>query len=590
MSLHHIGKYEIIATLGRGSMGVVYKAKDPEIGRTVAIKTLRSVLFSDDEIGDKAMQRFRREAALAGALQHPNIVTIFESGKTDSGYPYIVMEIVHGKSLDIYIRKYKKLSVPSALHYLAQAASAVDYAHSHGILHRDLKPTNLIVDKKHKLYLLDFGVAEINDNSLTPADTVVGTPSYMSPEQIRGEDLDSKTDIFSFAIVAYEMLTGHKPFPGKDFSSIISTILNKEPLTFSEISSPLPLDLEKELLRALSKEPKKRPNSALEFVDSLASSVGVFLDAKGIVGGFKFGMTIDDVVKTGEKSKKLISKDSTQLKQVSTNEDTVDIEERREEANKGKEDKSEEKTGKGVVKREEVKKSEREEVKNIKDLSNVEDELTQMEGMLDEDDTMFSNELILLENAKGSHSKNKVLTLSFLLIGAFLLFGYGLISYGDVKGYKSINSQKRLNVVDKNNMNLPFTISNLNKLETKRIIKGIKKHKNKELLNAALEELKKRGDDSFFKGLKVAASDKRASIKVLALKKIRENDLFSEKAGFEIITLCLYDKDFVVRGWAAKIISSYKSEDSKKALLERLRVEQNDIVKKVILRSLKKIR
>lgn len=296
MSLRFIDKYEIVSTLGRGSMGVVYKAKDPEIGRLVAIKTLKSVFMGDDAAGNEALARFRQESRSAGKLHHPNIVTIFEAGRTENGSPYIVMEYIEGKSLEAMIAEQGAVEPLAALHFLAQIASAIDYAHSQNVIHRDIKPSNIIVDSNFRPYLLDFGVAKLSDTSLTPAGTVVGTPSYMSPEQIRGVSLDGRTDIFSFAVVAFEMFTSRRPFPGADFTSVVSNIIHKEPLTFSELGSKLPESLEKVLQGGLAKDRDQRSRSALEFINTVAQTFQIMVDGTGLVGGYSPGLKFEDVL------------------------------------------------------------------------------------------------------------------------------------------------------------------------------------------------------------------------------------------------------------------------------------------------------
>ena len=295
MTLRSIDKYEIITTLGRGSMGVVYKAKDPEIGRLVAIKTLKSVFMGDDAAGNEALQRFRQESRSAGKLHHPNIVTIFEAGRTENGSPYIVMEYIEGKSLEAMLAEGGPLEPLAALHYLSQIASALDYAHMQSVIHRDIKPSNIIVDARYRPYLLDFGVAKLSDTSLTPAGTVVGTPSYMSPEQIRGSQLDGRTDLFSLAVVAFEVFTGSRPFPGSDFTTVVSNIIHKDPLSFADVGCALPSGLEGVLRHSLSKEREQRYPSALEFVDAAAQVFGVVLDGTGLAGGYSPGLKLPDV-------------------------------------------------------------------------------------------------------------------------------------------------------------------------------------------------------------------------------------------------------------------------------------------------------
>ncbi len=271
-------------------MGVVYKGRDPEIGRLVAIKTLKSVFMGDDPAGAEAMERFRLESRSAGKLHHPNIVTIFEAGRTESGSPYIVMEYIEGRSLESIIADVGPIEPAGVVHYLAQIAAAIDYAHSQNVIHRDIKPSNILADPSDATHLLDFGVAKLSDTSLTPAGTVVGTPSYMSPEQIRGAQLDGKTDFFSLAVVAFECFSGLRPFPGNDFTTVVSNIIHKQPLTFDELGLDLPEELETVLGRGLSKERDERYGTALEFISSLADVLDVVVDANGIPGGFQNDM------------------------------------------------------------------------------------------------------------------------------------------------------------------------------------------------------------------------------------------------------------------------------------------------------------
>ncbi len=294
MTTRFIDKYEIVSTLGRGSMGVVYKGKDPEIGRLVAIKTLKAVFMGDDPAGAEALQRFRQESRSAGKLHHPNIVTIFEAGKTESGSPYIVMEYIEGQSLETVIAESGALASLAVLHNLAQIGSAVDYAHSQSVIHRDIKPSNIIVDSGYRPQLLDFGVAKLSDTSLTPAGTVVGTPSYMSPEQIRGSTLDGRTDLFSLAVVAYEAFTGTRPFPGSDFTTVVSNIIHKPPLPFSELGAELPRELEEVLAKGLAKDRDERFATAMDFVAEMADVFGVAVDSSGLLGGYYEGISLDE--------------------------------------------------------------------------------------------------------------------------------------------------------------------------------------------------------------------------------------------------------------------------------------------------------
>ena len=286
VSTSFIDKYEVVSTLGRGSMGVVYKGRDPEIGRLVAIKTLKSVFLSNDDAGNEALQRFRQESRSAGKLNHPNIVTIFEAGRAENGAPYIVMEFIEGRSVEVLIAEQGALEPLLILHTLIQIANAIDYAHSQNVIHRDIKPSNIIIDGKYVAHLLDFGVAKLNDTSLTPAGNVVGTPGYMSPEQIRGAVLDGKTDLFSLGVVAFEMLTGVRPFPGNEFTTVVSNIIHKEPLSFAELKVELPAETEEVLRKSLAKTKDERYSSGMEFINSLAKTFNASVDAAGLLGGY----------------------------------------------------------------------------------------------------------------------------------------------------------------------------------------------------------------------------------------------------------------------------------------------------------------
>ena len=294
MDLERIGKYEVISTIGRGSMGLVYKAQDPEIGRLVAIKTLRSIPTGGNLRDQEMLERFRIEARSAGKLRHPNIVTVFETGKTDEGVPFIVMDYIEGDSLDVVIKRNGKLDPIEAIHYTAQLAAAIDYAHAHKVYHRDIKPSNVIVSRNYCPHLLDFGVAKVSDTSLTPVGTVVGTPSYMSPEQIRGIDEGGGTDLFALSVMTFEMLTGSRPFPGKDFVSVVANIIHRDPTPFKELNVTLPLKLEEVLAKGLAKKKEDRYQQAMEFAAQAAAAFGIPIDVSGIAGGFRIGLKVED--------------------------------------------------------------------------------------------------------------------------------------------------------------------------------------------------------------------------------------------------------------------------------------------------------
>ncbi|MCB0329135.1 MAG: protein kinase [Bdellovibrionales bacterium] len=277
-----LGKYQILGTLGRGSMGVVYKAQDPGIGRIVAIKTLRKIGPSKFQNAESALERFRTEARSAGRLRHPNIITIFDASINDDT-PFIVMDYVEGSSLESILNAEGKLPPQRAVPMLRQIAEALDEAHSHGVIHRDIKPSNIVVDGQGRPYILDFGVAKLNETiqeemEEKPKEPVMGTPAYMSPEQILNRQLSSKSDIFSFALLCFEVLTGSRPFPGDTFNEVVNSILHNAPIPITSLVPDFPLQLEVEFEHMLAKKPEDRPESAQEVArlieKSLQSAVG----------------------------------------------------------------------------------------------------------------------------------------------------------------------------------------------------------------------------------------------------------------------------------------------------------------------------
>lgn len=274
-SLRHIGKYRIIGTLGRGSMGVVYKAEDPEIGRLVAIKTLRTLLPGQFQEADTVLNRFAQEARSAGNLRHPNIITIFEVNR-DGNTPYMVMDYIEGEGLDQVIENNGRVDVGLAIHYLTQVAAGLDHAHSKGVIHRDIKSSNILVDRSGNAFILDFGVATISTGPLAPSGPVLGTPAYMAPEQILNEPLDNRADLFSFAVVAFECLTGTRPFIGENFTQVIGNIVSGNMLLLTKVVPQFAPAAEETFKRALAKDRDVRYASASEIVKNLALA----LDAK----------------------------------------------------------------------------------------------------------------------------------------------------------------------------------------------------------------------------------------------------------------------------------------------------------------------
>ncbi len=270
MALEKIGRYEVRAELGKGAMGIVYKAEDPTIGRMVAVKTTRLDVHTMDD--EEVIRRFRHEARAAGALHHPNIVTIFDAGEQGEIF-YIAMEYVEGDTLQRLLRR-RRFAPQEILDLARQICAGLDYAHSHGVIHRDVKPANIVVTSDGSAKIMDFGIAKTVGGSMTTDGQVLGTPYYMSPEQVRGRPLDGRSDLFCFAVILYEMLTGQKPFVGENPSSIIYNIANEEPKPPPEVDPAISPELSAVLLKALQKNPDHRYATGAELVRELSRCMG----------------------------------------------------------------------------------------------------------------------------------------------------------------------------------------------------------------------------------------------------------------------------------------------------------------------------
>lgn len=271
--MRHIGRYEIVGELGRGAMGVVYRARDPRLGRDLALKTIRLGDHADSNEVETLRQRLFREAQSAGRLSHPGIVTIFDVDQED-GLAYILMELVEGRTLAAAsaeaLAAGRKLEFAADL--LAKVGAALDYAHEKGIIHRDIKPSNLVVTAQG-VKILDFGVARIASSQLTRTGTVVGTPNYMSPEQVRGESVNGRSDQFSLAVIVYELLTGERPFQGDNITSTIYRVVAEDPAPLRRFDAAIPPAMEAVVLRALAKAPARRFDSCREFATAFAKAV-----------------------------------------------------------------------------------------------------------------------------------------------------------------------------------------------------------------------------------------------------------------------------------------------------------------------------
>jgi serine/threonine-protein kinase len=257
--LEKLGKYLIQRELGRGAGGVVYRARDPIINRLVALKTITTGLAEYPDL----LQRFYQEAQSAGGLQHPNIVTIYDLGDAD-GIPYIAMELLEGESLDQLISRRAPLPVPLKLTYALQACRALDYAHKRGIIHRDIKPDNVMLTRDGTVKVVDFGIARVLETSKTQTGMLLGTFAYMSPEQYHGEHADARSDIWSFGVLLYELLAYHRPFRGSTPASLMHGICQQEPPPLHDVVPECPEALEKAVLKILRKSPDERYQSMEE--------------------------------------------------------------------------------------------------------------------------------------------------------------------------------------------------------------------------------------------------------------------------------------------------------------------------------------
>src|ERR1700694_1215264 len=262
------GRYETLAELGRGGMGVVYRARDPLIGRIVAVKTIR---LSEEGTGmshDQLVARFQIEARAAGLLTHPNIVVIYDVGESDGVY-YITMELVNGKSLQSMLDSGENFLLPRLLRIMEQVCSALQFAHDHSVVHRDIKPANIMLTGDDLVKITDFGTAMILQYGASQQTSAMGTPGYMSPEQIKGQAIDGRTDIFSLGVMLYEMTTGQKPFSGQDIATILYHILNEEPVPPHQVNPKIPLGVSSTILKALTKSPHLRYENCRELLEDL---------------------------------------------------------------------------------------------------------------------------------------------------------------------------------------------------------------------------------------------------------------------------------------------------------------------------------
>ena len=282
-----VGRYEIIGKLGQGSMGVVYLGKDPYINRNVSIKISRPSAEIEEEKADKYREIFFIEAQSVGRLMHPNIVAIYDAGMYKD-FCYITMEYIDGPTLEKFCSKDNLLPISKVVEIIFVACKALDFAHKKGVIHRDIKPSNIMLNKAGAVRITDFGIAHIKSEQ-TAARGLLGSPSYMSPEQVKEETVDDKSDIFSLGCVFYELLTGEKAFSGDNYFSIMYKITNEDPVSMVKIRPQIPEILVKIAQRALAKNPNQRYQSCMDFAYDLRVAL------RGLKGSIQTVKAVDVV-------------------------------------------------------------------------------------------------------------------------------------------------------------------------------------------------------------------------------------------------------------------------------------------------------
>jgi serine/threonine protein kinase len=251
-----VGRYELIEKIGRGGMGVVYRGRDSVLGRPVAVK----MLISDVDVSEETRERFFREARSAGQLTHRNIITIYDFGE-EGGRAYIVMELLQGESLTAVLARSPGIAVEQQLDIMARVSEGLAFAHARGIVHRDVKPANLFLTADNQIKILDFGVARIASSKLTRSGLIVGTPDYMSPEQVMGQVVDERSDVFSAGAVFYQLLSGRKPFAADKLPQILQNVMSVEP---APLPAEVPVELGAIVLKALAKDPAQRQQRMID--------------------------------------------------------------------------------------------------------------------------------------------------------------------------------------------------------------------------------------------------------------------------------------------------------------------------------------
>ena len=270
-----LGKYEVVCEISRGSMGIVYLGHDPFIDRSVAIKVALAESLKDPESGNRYRKMFFNEAHTAGLMTHPNIISIFDAGVEDDDTCYIVMEYVEGgETLKKYASPENLLPVEKVVEIIFKCAKALDYAHRQGVVHRDIKPSNILITEDLDVKIGDFSIAHINkpDSTETQPVGMMGSPRYMSPEQLKEEFVTSQSDLFSLGVVMYELLAGRHPFPSDNFSRLVNKILNEEPVALRDVRQDIPKVLEDIVNKAMYKDMSKRYSMGLDLATELSKA------------------------------------------------------------------------------------------------------------------------------------------------------------------------------------------------------------------------------------------------------------------------------------------------------------------------------
>lgn len=288
MAIKNLGRFEILDEIGSGGMGVVYKGKDPKINRMVALKVVRPVMGTAKSAEqEQAVSRFYVEAQAAGQLSHPNIVTIYDVGEEltpDGTLVYIAMEFISGKGLDHFIYQKTFTTLEQKLKVIKKIAEGLEYAHKRGVIHRDVKPANVLMTEDGVPKLTDFGLARLSDSSLTMSGTILGTPNYMSPEQVQGKQVDARSDFFSLTVVLYEMITNEKPFAAESITSVIYKVVHEDPVPPRRLNPNLPNILDAFVRKGMAKNPDSRFQGGADYLKGLNAILSGDERETGILG------------------------------------------------------------------------------------------------------------------------------------------------------------------------------------------------------------------------------------------------------------------------------------------------------------------